>query len=84
MAAMTAQEFNRYTGRAKIIAQDEPVFITDRGTIQYVLLNIEAYESLMASEPGPLAKNPFEVSEQEYFDFEVPRADERTRMVDFT
>lgn len=83
MAAMTAQEFNRYTGRAKIMAREEPVFITDRGVIQYVLLNIHDYESLKRSDPKPLTQNPFAVSEEEYFEFDIPRVGGQARAVDF-
>lgn len=84
MAAMTAQEFNRYTGRAKTIARKEPVFITDRGRIQYVLLNIDDYESLKAAESKSLLQNPFEVREEDYFEFDTPRIDEQARTVDFS
>jgi len=43
MAAMSAREFNQYSGRAKALAQTEPVFITDRGKVTHVLLNIGEY-----------------------------------------
>ncbi|MCL2807998.1 MAG: type II toxin-antitoxin system Phd/YefM family antitoxin [Coriobacteriia bacterium] len=43
MAAMTAREFNQYTGQAKILAREEPLFITERGVVQYVLLSIDDY-----------------------------------------
>ena len=46
MAAMTAREFNNYTGRAKLLAREAPVFVTERGTVQYVLLNIDEYKAL--------------------------------------
>jgi hypothetical protein len=54
MAAMTAREFNQYTGKAKLLACEEPVFITERGTIKYVLLNIDEYKTL-AKPPRTLA-----------------------------
>jgi hypothetical protein len=47
---MTAQEFNRYTGRAKLLAKDEPLFVTERGAVRYVLLNIEDYNDLQPLE----------------------------------
>lgn len=84
MAAMTAQEFNRYTGRAKVLAKEEPVFVTERGVVQYVLLSINDYESLKLAEPRPLGQNPFEVSEEEYFEIEIPRLSGEARTVDFS
>ena len=83
MAAMTAQEFNRYTGRAKTMAKEEPVFITERGLIQYVLLSIEEYESLKTPDQEGFMKNPFEMSEEEYFELEFPRLKGRFGEVDF-
>jgi PHD/YefM family antitoxin component YafN of YafNO toxin-antitoxin module len=46
MATMTAQEFNKAVALAKRIARDEPVFVTDRGKVSYVLLNIEEYNRI--------------------------------------
>ena len=43
MAAMTAREFNQYTGQAKALAREEPLFVTERGVTQYVLLCIDDY-----------------------------------------
>lgn len=43
---MTSREFNQDTARAKREAENEPVFITDRGRRTHVLLTIEAYERL--------------------------------------
>ena len=83
MAAMTAQEFNRYTGRAKIMAEEEPVFITERGLIKYVLLSIKDFEELKYSDVDGFLKNPFAMSEEEYFEFEIPRHDWQFEEVDF-
>jgi len=49
MAAMTSREFNQYTGEAKNLAREEPLFITERGVVQYVLLSIEDYRLLKGS-----------------------------------
>jgi hypothetical protein len=49
MAAMTAREFNQYTGRAKLLAREEPLFITERGKTEYVLLSIDEYNEIKGS-----------------------------------
>jgi prevent-host-death family protein len=49
---MTSREFNQDTSRAKRIAQDGPVFITDRGRPAHVLLTIEEFEQLGAVKPS--------------------------------
>jgi len=43
---MSSREFNQETGRAKKAAENEPVFITDRGEPSHVLLSIEEYRKL--------------------------------------
>jgi len=83
MTAMTAQDFNRYTGKAKTLAQQEPVFITDRGKIQYVLMSIDDYETLKLPEKEFFLENPFAVSEEEYFELEITRSDGTFREVDY-
>ncbi|MCL1798461.1 MAG: type II toxin-antitoxin system Phd/YefM family antitoxin [Eggerthellaceae bacterium] len=49
MAAMTAREFNQHTGRAKLLARQEPLFITERGRTEYVLLSIDEYNEIKDS-----------------------------------
>ena len=49
MAAITAREFNQYTSKAKEMAGTEPVFITERGVVRYVLMNIDDYHELKGS-----------------------------------
>ena len=84
MTAMTSQEFNRYTGRAKTLAQEEPVFITDRGRIQYVLMSIDDYQALRIPEDELRIGNPFSMGEEQYFEFEFSRAGGHFRDVDFS
>jgi len=43
---MSSREFNQDTSRAKRAAKTGPVFITDRGQPQHVLLSIEEYRRL--------------------------------------
>ncbi|MDR2105986.1 MAG: type II toxin-antitoxin system Phd/YefM family antitoxin [Coriobacteriales bacterium] len=64
MAAMTAREFNQYTGKAKLLADEEPVFITERGTVRYVLLNIDEYQTL--AKPRRTLSDLLEMDENDY------------------
>lgn len=43
---ISSREFNQDTGRAKKLAGNGPVFITDRGRPAHVLLTIEDYRKL--------------------------------------
>ncbi len=49
---MSSREFNQETGRAKKAAENEPVFITDRGEPSHVLLSIREYRRLTALKGG--------------------------------
>jgi len=44
---MSSREFNQDASRAKRAAKAGPVFITDRGEPQHVLLSIEDYQRLV-------------------------------------
>jgi len=55
MASMSAREFNQNVSKATRIADKEPVFVTRRGTIEYVLININAYEELQKEKPSLLS-----------------------------
>jgi prevent-host-death family protein len=44
---MSSREFNQDASRAKREAKSGPVFITDRGRPQHVLLSIEDYRRLV-------------------------------------
>jgi len=82
MTAITTQEFNCRPGRAITLAQKEPVFITHRGEIQYVLMSIDDYAALRASERVRSKENPFVVDDDAYFEFEIPRTGEHLRIAD--
>lgn len=43
---LTSREFNQDTSKAKRIAEEGPVFITDRGKPAHVLLTVEEYERI--------------------------------------
>ena len=64
---MSSREFNQHVNEAKKAAQTSPVFITQRGKPQHVLLSIEAYERLtgqgqsiaaLLAEPSGIELNP--------------------------
>ncbi len=46
MKTFSSREFNQDVSRAKRLAADEPVFVTDRGKPTHVLLSITAYRQL--------------------------------------
>ena len=56
MATMTAQAFNRDVSAAKRLADEEPLFITQRGEPKFVLMTIAEYERMK-----PPAKTLLEV-----------------------
>lgn len=43
---MSSRDFNQRVSEAKKASKDGPIFITQRGKPQHVLLSIEAYERL--------------------------------------
>ena len=46
MTLMSSREFNQDTGKAKKMAEKEPVFVTDRGETTHVLLSMNEYAKL--------------------------------------
>lgn len=49
---MTSREFNQDTARAKRVAEEGPVYITDRGRPAHVLLSIAEFERLAGRSPS--------------------------------
>jgi PHD/YefM family antitoxin component YafN of YafNO toxin-antitoxin module len=47
LKSFSSREFNQDVSRAKRLAIDEPVFVTDRGKPTHVLLSIDAYRQLV-------------------------------------
>lgn len=47
---MTAQEFNRQISKAQKDCEHNPVFVTNRGNLAYVLLNYHDYRRLVGKE----------------------------------
>lgn len=50
MEMMTGRQFNQASSEARRLADDGPVFITDRGRPAHVLMSYEHYQKLKGSE----------------------------------
>ncbi|MFT4076114.1 MAG: type II toxin-antitoxin system Phd/YefM family antitoxin [Asticcacaulis sp.] len=46
MATISSRDFNQDVGKAKRLARQGPVFITDRGRPSHVLISFEAYRQI--------------------------------------
>lgn len=77
---MSSREFNQDASRAKRAAKAGPVFITDRGQPQHVLLSIEDYQRLVG---GRRIVDVLAMPELETIDFDPPKAVIVTRPADF-
>lgn len=49
VTTLSSREFNQHASEAKKLANQGPVFITDRGKTAHVLLSFEEYQRLTAS-----------------------------------
>lgn len=72
MTLMSSREFNQDTGKAKRLAEKEPLFITDRGEASHVLLSIKDYTAL-ANREKTIADL---LSMDDDIDFDPPRLDD--------
>ncbi len=70
---LSSREFNQDTGRAKKLAGNGPVFITDRGRPAHVLLTIEDYRKLTGGERSII--DLLAMPGQEGIEFDPPRLD---------
>ena len=70
---LSSREFNQDTGRAKKLAGNGPVFITDRGRPAHVLLTIEDYRKLTGGERSII--DMLAMPGQEDIEFEPERLD---------
>ncbi len=77
---MSSREFNQDASRAKRAAKAGPVFITDRGEPQHVLLSIEEYRLLVG---GRRIVDVLAMPAAEAIDFDPPKAAIATRPADF-
>lgn len=77
---MSSREFNQDASRAKRAAKTGPVFITDRGQPQHVLLSIEEYRRLAG---GRRIVDVLGMPASEATEFDPPKAAIGTRQADF-
>lgn len=77
---MSSREFNQDASRAKRAAKSGPVFITDRGQPQHVLLSIEEYRRLIG---GRRITDVLAMPGAGAIAFDPPKAVIATRPVDF-
>jgi prevent-host-death family protein len=77
---MSSREFNQDASRAKRAAKSGPVFITDRGQPQHVLLSIQEYQRLVG---GRRIIDVLAMPVPETIEFDRPKAVIATRPADF-
>lgn len=76
---MSSREFNQDASRAKRAAKSGPVFITDRGQPQHVLLSIEEYRRLLGDRR---ITDVLAMRESDTIDFDPPKAAITSRPAD--
>jgi prevent-host-death family protein len=82
MTLMSSREFNQDTGKAKKLAEKEPVFITDRGAPSHVLLSIDEYTKLASR--GRSLSDMLSMKSDVDIDFEPPKlADSFVQPIEF-
>ena len=79
---LSSREFNQDTGRAKKATQTGPVIITNRGRPAHVLMSIEEYRRLTASEPS--LADMLAMPGGEDIDFDPPRLNLILKPADFS
>ena len=78
-AIITSQDFNRHISQAQRNCEKEPVFITSRGRLAYVLLNYEEYRRLSNKESiADALSAPLEMDDMADFEFERAPIEART------
>ena len=80
VTTLTSREFNQDVGRAKRVAKDGPVFITDRGRPAHVLLTIEDYRAITGG--GRSLADAMAAPGLSGIDFDPPRLDVESRPAD--
>jgi len=73
ISTLSSREFNRDASKAKRIAEDGPVFITDRGKPAHVLLTVEEYERI--TNKGVSIVELLAMPNADDVEFEAPRLD---------
>lgn len=74
MTLMSSREFNQDTGKAKKLAENEPVFITDRGEPSHVLLSIKEYAKL--ANHGKSIADLLSMGPDDDIEFDPPKMDD--------
>ncbi|MDT8405414.1 type II toxin-antitoxin system Phd/YefM family antitoxin [Sulfuriflexus sp.] len=82
ITTLTSREFNQHAGEAKKAARFGPVFITDRGRPEHVLLSIEEYRRLAGSQRK--IADLLDMPGVEDIDFEPGRESELARAADLS
>lgn len=77
---MSSREFNQDASRAKRAAKAGPVFITDRGQPQHVLLSIDEYQRLLG---GRRIVDVLAMPTSEAVEFDPPKAVLKPRQAEF-
>lgn len=71
ITTVTSREFNQDVSKAKRVAKNGPVFITDRGNPAHVLLTIEDYQKLTKTKENII--DLLAMPEAEDIEFEAPK-----------
>ncbi|APH54676.1 Hypothetical protein GbCGDNIH9_8560 [Granulibacter bethesdensis] len=82
ITTLSSREFNQDTGRAKKVASDGPVFITDRGKPTHVLLSIEEYQRITGKRRSIV--DALSMPGLADIEFDPPRSRELARGADFS
>ena len=80
---ISSREFNQDLGRAKKVAKEGPVIITDRGQPAHVLLSIEEYMRLTGPQKTIIELLALEGAE-DCDDLEIPARTDLGRAADFS
>jgi len=80
ITTLTSREFNQDVARAKRVAKDGPVFITDRGRPAHVLLSIEDYNAIVGGRRS--LADAMAAPGLSDIDFDPPRLDVKSRSAD--
>lgn len=72
MTSMSSVEFNCDTGKARQMAETEPVFILDHGAASHVLISISDYRKLTGQGTNPSTR----LAMTHDIDFEPPKIDD--------
>ena len=81
ITTLSSREFNQHAGRAKKAAKCGPVFITDRGQPEHVLLSFEDYRRLVGERKKIV--DLLAMPGIEDIDFTPPKLDEPAKAAEF-